>query len=52
MFECIEGFVQVAGENCRLQAIVSIVAFLDSLEVPGITQRRSLSASQGYAISM
>jgi hypothetical protein len=53
MFECIEGFVQVTGENTRLQAIVGIVALLDSLlEVPGITQRSSISASQSYAISM
>jgi hypothetical protein len=52
MFECIEGFVQVTGENTRLQAIVGIVALLDSLlEVPGITQS-SISASQSYAISM
>jgi hypothetical protein len=36
--DCIKGFVQVVGENTRLQAIVSIVAFFDILlEVPGIT---------------
>lgn len=40
MFECIEGFVQVASENTRLQSIVSIVALLYSLlEVPGITRK-------------